>query len=503
MMKKIIMVVLDGFGYRETEHGNAIKMANMPNFKALWDKYPHSLLGASEEAVGLPAGQIGGSEVGHMTLGAGRVIKQEILKINDYFINNQVAENPAYIEMINNAKNNNSALHLMGLLSDGGVHSHIDHLKEIIKLVSASGIQKCFLHLIGDGRDTGRESILKYLKEVEKAIKNNPIFSIASICGRYYAMDRDNRWERTKIYYDLITKGTGYSSLDYEKTINNCYKKNVSDEYLPPILLDNNGLIKDKDSLMWFNFREDRARQILTSLNLMDFNNFVTKKMPNLKIYSFFEVGKPAVSKGYFEREVITNSLGKYFSELGFSQARVAETEKFAHVTYFFDGLYKGNIEGCDRYLIPSPQVSTYDKTPAMSAVEVTKRAVSAMNKDYDFVLVNFANPDMVGHTGNMEATIKGLEAVDSCLGEIIEAANMNFYTMLLLSDHGNCDTMLNDKNEVLTNHSLEKVPFIITDENVTLKDGTLASIAPSLLKYLDIKIPEEMSETETIIDIK
>ena len=502
-MKKIIMVVLDGFGYRIEEYGNAVQKAAMPNYDMLWNKYPHSLLGASEEAVGLPVGQIGGSEVGHMTIGAGRVVKQELLKIDEYFADGKVESNFNYEDMINYVKDNHSRLHIMGLLSDGGVHSHINHLKSLIELVKKSGIQKCYLHLIGDGRDTDRQCIIKYLTEINKVIKNNPIFSIASICGRYYAMDRDNRWDRTKIYYELITRGTGYTSLDYEKTINSCYKKNVSDEYLPPILVDPEGIIKDRDALMWFNFREDRARQILTSLKDETFNGFITKKMPNLMLYSFYEINKPSVTKPLFEREVITNSLGKYLSEFGLTQARIAETEKFAHVTYFFDGLYKGNIENCDRYLIPSPKVATYDKMPEMSAVEVTKRALQAMNKDYDFILVNYANPDMVGHTGNLEAAIKGLETVDTCLGELIESANMNFYTMFLLSDHGNCDEMLNEKGEVLTNHSLARVPFIVTDESIDLVDGTLASVAPSLLKYLDIKVPDEMKDTEIIIKNK
>jgi len=502
-MKKIIMVVLDGFGYRIEEYGNAIQKASMPNFDKLWHTYPHSLLGASEEAVGLPKGQMGGSEVGHMTIGAGRILKQELLRISDYFINNQIANNEKYQAMINNVKTNNSNLHIMGLLSDGGVHSHIDHFKEMIKVVKNSSINKCYLHLITDGRDTEINASYKYLKEIADLIKDEPIFEIASVCGRYYAMDRDNRWERNKVYYDLVVKGVGYTTLNLEKTINSCYKKEVFDEFLPPILVNPEGLIKDKDSLMWMNFRADRAKQILKSLTDLDFNNFTITKMPNLKVFSFYEIDKSLNCQHFFEQEIVSNSLGKYFAELGLTQARIAETEKFAHVTYFFDGMYNGNLEGCDKFLVPSLEVSTYDKAPKMSAAEVSKKACAAMNKDYDFILVNFANPDMVGHTGNMEATITALEEVDRCLGEIIEASELNFYTVFLLADHGNADTMLNEKGEIVTSHSLSRVPFIVTDEKVILSDGNLANVAPSLLKYLDIKIPEEMKDTDVILEFK
>lgn len=502
-MKKVIMVVLDGFGYREDEYGNAIKKANMPNFNKLWNSYPHSILGASEEYVGLPKGQMGGSEVGHLTIGAGRVIKQELLKIDEYFERDEFSTNEKFQEMIENVKSNNSNLHLMGLLSDGGVHSHINHFKEMIKLVKTSGISKCYLHLITDGRDTERDVSYKYIKEIKDFISEDPIFTIATICGRYYAMDRDNRWDRTKIYYDLITKGNGYTTLNIEKTINSCYKKNVYDEFLPPILIDSDGVIKGNDSLMWMNFRADRAKQILRSLANEDFSSFIVTKMPNLKIYSFYEIDKTLNCNHFFDQNIVSNSLGKYLSELGLNQARVAETEKFAHVTYFFDGMYNGNIPLCDKILVPSPQVPTYDQDPEMSANEVCKKACGAMNKDYDFILVNFANADMVGHTGNMEATIKALEEVDRCLGEIIDSSELNFYTMFLLADHGNADEMLTLNGEPVTSHSLSKVPFIVTNNKVELQDGSLANVAPSLLKYMDIKVPEEMKDTEVILDFK
>lgn len=502
-MKKVIMIILDGFGYRIEKYGNPVQQAKMPNFDMLWNKYPHSILGASEEYVGLPVGQPGGSEVGHMTIGAGRVLKQELLRIDDFFKYNKFSSNEKYIEMIQNVKDNNSHLHLMGLLSDGGVHSHINHFKEMIKLVKESGISKCYLHLITDGRDTERDITYKYINEIKELIADAPMFSIASICGRYYAMDRDNRWDRTKVYYDLVVKGAGYTTLNCEKTINSCYKKEVYDEFLPPILIDSDGVIKDKDSIMWLNFRGDRAKQILKSLANEDFTDFKTQKMPNLKVYAFYEMDKAINTNHLFAQDVVTNSLGKYFSELGLNQIRIAESEKFAHVTYFFDGMYKGSLPGCDKVLVPSPEVSTYDEAPKMNASEVSKKSCTAMNKDYDFILVNFANPDMVAHTGNAEATIVALEEVDRCLGEIIESSELNFYTIFLLADHGNAELVMNNEGKPTTNHDISRVPFIVTDEKVELQDGSLANVAPSLLKYMDIKIPEEMKDTEIILDFK
>ncbi len=502
-MKKVIMVILDGFGYRIERYGNAVQQAKLPNFDILWNKYPHSILGASEEYVGLPKGQIGGSEVGHMTIGAGRVIKQELLRIDEYFEKDMVFNNDKFQELIKNIEDNKSKLHVMGLLSDGGVHSHINHFKEMIKLIKKTNISKCYLHLITDGRDTARDVAYNYIKEIKDLISDSPIFSIATVCGRYYAMDRDDRWDRIRIYYDLVVKGVGYTTLNLEKTINSCYKKNVYDEFLPPILVNSEGLITDKDSLIWMNFRADRAKQILKSLTAEDFKDFKVQSMPNLKVLSFYEIDKSLRCQNLFDQEIVANSLGKYFAELGLSQARIAETEKFAHVTYFFDGMYKGDLLGCDKILIPSSDVSTYDKDPKMNAAEVSKKACMAMNKDYDFILVNFANPDMVAHTGDLAATITALEEVDRCLGEIFESSELNFYTIFLLSDHGNAEVLLSENSEVTTNHDLSKIPFIVTDEKVELQDGSLANVAPSLLKYLDINIPEEMKNTEVILDFK
>lgn len=502
-MKKVITIILDGFGCREEKHGNAIASANLPNFNYLWDNYPHSTLEASAEAVGLPAGQIGGSEVGHQTIGAGRVIKQELLELNEYFETKAFDTNSKYLEMIDYVKQNNVPLHLMGLVSDGGVHSHIDHLKELINLLKKADLPECYIHVISDGRDTSREVVMKYINKINKLIENTNNFKIATVCGRFYAMDRDNRWERTKIYYDLITRGSGYAALDLERAITSCYKKAITDEFLPPILLNQKGLIKDKDAVLWFNFRADRARQILSSLTSREFNNFLIKSMPNLKLYSFYDIDKSVNSNYLFATEEVKGALGKYLGELGLNQARIAETEKFAHITYFFDGLYKGSIENCDRFLVPSPKVSTYDKAPEMSAEEVCRKTLMAMNKDYDFILVNFANPDMLGHTGDFNATVKALEKVDECLGQIKEAAELNFYTMFIMADHGNAEEMLGANNEVISSHTLNKVPFIVTDEKVNLEDGALANVAPAILKYMDIRIPDEMKETNQILNFE
>ncbi len=501
-MKKILTIVLDGYGYSENEIGNAVKKANTPTIDGLWEKYPHSLLEASEEAVGLPAGQAGGSEVGHSTLGAGRVLKQELIELNEMFENKAFDQNEDFQEMVKYATENNCAFHLIGLLSNGGVHAHIKHFKETIKILKKTEIKNFFIHIISDGRDTLNEEVMKYVNSIKKLIENDPRFKIASLCGRFYAMDRDNKWERTKIYYDLITRGTGYNAIDLSKAVESCYKKGLSDEFIPPIMLEPTGMVKDRDAVLWMNFRTDRAKQILMALTNQEFNTFLTKKMPGLKVYTFYEVDKLVKATTLIPPHEIVNPLGRYISNLGLTQARIAETEKFAHVTFFFDGLYKGSVEGCDRFLVPSPHVQSYDEAPRMSAMEVCKKTIAAMNKDYDFILVNFANPDMVGHSGNFDATVEAIEEVDRCLSLIKESAEMNFYTIFLLADHGNADQMFDENNNPITSHTTAKVPFIVCDEKVTLKDGSLANVAPAILKYMDIKIPEEMQKTEQIMEI-
>ena len=500
MMKKILTIILDGFGYKEEEQGNAIKLAKMENFNRIWDEYPHTTLYASEEPIGLKSGQFGNSEIGHMTIGAGRVIKSSNTLVDEY-INESLTTDETFKELIENYHENPRKIHLMGMASDKDVHSNISHTLAIFKYLVENDAKDIYFHVITDGRDSAVDSSLSYIKMLEEKIKEYNVGKIATVCGRYYAMDRDKKWDRTKQYYDLVTRGIGISSTNIEKSIESSYKRKNTDEFITPIVLDNNGLIKNGDILIWTNFRADRARQIMASLTDLTFAEFTTYKMPELQVYSFFPIDKHIKTTSFLKGEGVENPLGIYLSQLGLTQARVAETEKYAHVTYFFDGMYEGKIEKCDKFLLPSPKVATYDLEPQMSAIDVTKKTISCMEKDYDFILVNFANPDMVGHTGNLEAAVKACISVDICLGKLLEVAEENFYKVIVLSDHGNIDTMLDENNEVVTTHTLAKVPFIIVDKHVELKEsGSIAEVAPTILEYMDIAKPKEMAETESLI---
>lgn len=495
-MKKIVTIVFDGFGMRDEEKGNAVKAADMVNFNKFWNKYPHALLDASEEKVGLSKGQFGNSEVGHMTIGAGRLVKQNETIVNELL--SSIEENEVFKDLI---KENGKRIHLMGLCSDGNVHAGIDDFINLYNALIKNGFTKIYFHLITDGRDTNPISAYKYIKMIEDEINKNNIGTIATICGRYYAMDRDDNYKRTNLYYDLVTRAKGTAIKNIEKALNSCYKIKETDEFIRPLLVDEEGKIKNGDILIWMNYRADRSKQILSALTDPDYSNFNTLKMDNLKVYSFFPVDKNINTISFLEKPIVKNPLGLYLSELDFTQARIAESEKFPHVTYFFDGGYKGKINKCNTFEIPSPNVKTYDLMPEMSAIPVTKKVIECMMQDYDFILVNFANPDMVGHTGNFIAASKACMAVDLCLSKIVEKAEENFYKVILLADHGNADIMIDENDQPVTTHTLSKVPFILMDENVKLKDeGDLTMVAPTILEYMEIALPEEMKETESLI---
>ena len=498
-MKKILTIILDGFGYREEEYGNAIKAAQMNFFNKLWEEYPHTLLKASEEAVGLHEGQFGNSETGHQTIGAGRLIKQNETLDNDFFQNRDaILDNVTFNKLL---ENKDKTIHLMGLCSDGNVHAGIDDAINMYDLLVKNGFKNIYFHIITDGRDTDMHSSYKYINMIEEKIKENKIGNIATICGRYYAMDRDKNYDRTKIYYELVTKGIGIETNKIQEVINKMYNNNISDEFLRPVLVNRNGIIKNGDILLWLNYRADRAKQILSSFTDKLFDGFHTYDMSNLEVYSFLPIDKNIITNTFLEEQNITNPLGLYLSELGLTQARIAETEKFAHVTYFFDGGYSGRIPKCNAFHIPSPEVATYDLKPEMRAVGVTKKCIECMVQDYDFILVNFANPDMVGHTGDFEATVKACMALDMCLEKIVEQANENFYKVIILADHGNADIMLDDLGNVVTTHTISKVPFIILDKSIELvKEGDLTMVAPTILEYMDIALPEEMKETNILL---
>ena len=499
-MKKILMIILDGFGIRENTHGNAVKLANMNYFNSLLEKYPNSLLEASGEAVGLPEGQFGNSEVCHEVIGLGKKIKQKITVINEEVFTKRIFLNEEFNNLIETTKNNKSTLHLMGLTSDGGVHSHIGYVLKLIPLLKEKGIKKIVFHAITDGSDTYIKSSIKFIKEVDSLLRSEKLGYVGTICGRYYAMDRDNNWDRTKKYYDLVMNNNGFKVIDYELAINNCYKKNITDEFLPPMLITDDACIKPDDTLLWFNFRPDRARQILSSLTNPEFNEFKTSFIVNS--WNMFEVNDVTNIHTLFElpKEDIY-PIGKYFSDLKITQARIAETEKYSHVTYFFNAELSKKFPLCDNYLVESPKVATYDMTPLMSATDVTRKVKSAINKNYDFILVNYANPDMIGHTGNLNAAIEALQGLDKLLEYIVNYSIDNFYKVFILADHGNCDEMLTDNDEIITTHSLSKVPFIITDDSIKLKkNGDLTNVAPTLLNYMDIAIPKQMEDAKSLI---
>ena len=500
-MKKVILVIFDGFGLRDEKQGNAILNADMPNYNYLLNNYPHSRLQASEQYVGLPKGQMGNSEIGHLSIGAGRLIKQNYMQIEDMFKNNELADNEAYLDMVHYVHENNKPLHLMALISPGGIHSHLNFILDMIENLHKDNVTNVYVHAITDGRDTDIHSAYSYIEQVEQKLEKYNMGKVVSVCGRYYAMDRDKKWARTKYYSDMITKGTGVKIPNAKKGIELCYRKDITDEFIPPLLIDETKLIKDGDALLWFNYRPDRAKQILRVLTDPDFKEFDTIKYPNLKTYTIYKIDEAINSKHILDHIDVINPMGEYIASLGLSQARIAETEKYAHVTYFFDGGRELSLSNCDRFLIPSPKVATYDMKPEMSSLEVTSQVIKCLNDNYDFILVNFANSDMVGHTGNYEATIKALEAIDSCLGTILEYANENFYTLFLTGDHGNADIMFDETGKVITTHTINPVPFITTDKKLKLKDGAITSIAPTILKYMDIKIPKEMENSEILIE--
>ena len=497
-MRKILTVVLDGFGYREEEYGNAIKMADTKNFDRLWETFPHTTLFASEEYVGLNEGEFGNSEIGHMTIGAGRRIMQHGPRITE-FLKNINKDNLLFAEFLKDAQE--KTVHIIGLYSDGKVHSNLEHFLSIYQILKENNAKKVNFHLITDGRDTKVNAAINFIKDLEETIKDDPITDIASICGRYYAMDRDTNYDRTKIYYDLLTKGIGIKARSATDGILGLYKKNQTDEFLYPLIINPNETIKDGDIILWMNFRSDRGKQIIRTFTDHNFEEFPVYNYQDLKVYSFFPLDKDIKTLNFLEDIHVTNPLGIYLSSLGLTQARIAETEKYAHVTYFFDGMYNGKIEKCEKILIPSPKVETYDLKPEMSAIEVTKKAIHAMEKDTDFIFMNLANPDMVGHTGNLEATIKAVTTVDVCLERLYEVAKDNFYTMIILADHGNADIMLDEFGNPVTTHTTSKVPFIITDTNVSIKkSGSLVNVAPTILEYMDIALPEEMANTPSLL---
>ena len=499
-MKKIMLCILDGMGVTDNKKGNAFYNAKTPNIDNLLKKYPNTLLEASGEFVGLPKGQMGNSEVGHMTIGGGKVIYQSLEYINKKIENNEFKINKEILEVINHTKNNNSKLHLMGLLSDGGVHSHINHLFTLLEMCKENNIYDVYIHIFTDGRDTLPTSSIKYINALEDKIKELGIGKIASISGRYYAMDRDNRYERINECYDTIVNQKNYQEKDIKEIIEKSYENNITDEFINPVLLNKEGIIEKDDGIIIFNFRPDRLREILTVLTDEKFDTFKTKRLDNLKVVSMMLVNEKLNTKYAFELDKIDNPLGVYLDNLGYSQLRIAETEKYAHVTYFFDGGKERELSNSKRILVPSPKVATYDLQPEMSAKEINQALMHELSKNkYDLVVLNYANGDMVGHTGDYEKTVTAVETVDTCLGELINKFN-DEYIFIITADHGNCEKMLNDDDSINTAHTSNKVFFIITENNLKLNTGSLTDISPTILDLLNLDIPKEMTGKSLMI---
>ena len=497
-MKKVILCIMDGVGIRKEDHGNAVRAANTKILDNLLKFYPHSLLEASGTMVGLPEGQMGNSEVGHTNIGAGRIVYQPLELISNSIRNKGLYDNKNINEVIHHVKENNSKLHLLGLLSDGGIHSHIDHLFGILDMCKEKNITNVYIHIFTDGRDTLPTSGLSFINRLERKLNDLGFGKIASISGRYYSMDRDNNWDRIRKSYDVIVNGLGRLTPNLEEYVSNSYKENITDEFIKPVVVNRDGIISNNDGMIVFNYRPDRLRELFKAITNQDFNEFPRKKLKNIKLVTMMPVSDEVICKFAFHHHKLNNILGEYLSNRGIRQLRIAETEKYAHVTYFFDGGLEKNLKNCDRILIPSPKVATYDLKPEMSAYEITDKLLSIM-ENYDFVVLNFANGDMVGHTGVFDATVRAVEVVDECIGEIYNKALEVGATLVVTADHGNSDYMLDSEDNIITSHSTSLVPFIITDTKYKLKNGKLADIAPTILDIMGIEIPDDMTGNSLI----
>ena len=500
--KLTMLMILDGFGNNSNASGNAVQIAKTPNIDELMKKNPTTQIHASGLDVGLPEEQMGNSEVGHTNIGAGRIVYQELTRIAKSIEDGDFFSLPELCAAIEHCKKNNSKLHIMGLLSDGGVHSHMRHLFAILELAKRKGFEDVYVHCFLDGRDTPPASGENYILKLEEKMKEKQIGRIATISGRFYAMDRDKRWQRVEKAYNAIVKGEGVKSTSAEMAIESSYQKEVFDEFVEPTVICSNNkpvaTVEDNDSVIFYNFRPDRAREITRAIVDKDFKEFETKDLKNLYFVCFtqYDETMPNVEIA-FKPTVLKNTFGEYISGKGLKQLRIAETEKYAHVTFFFNGGNEKQYEGEDRILVPSPKVETYDLKPEMSAYEVTENVVNAIkSQKYDAIILNYANPDMVGHTGNLDAAVKAIEAIDECVGKVVKAINEVNGVLLITADHGNAEQMIDYKTgEPHTAHTTNPVPLVLIGmEDVKLKEGKLADLAPTMLDIMGLEKPEEMT---------
>lgn len=499
--RKVILVIMDGWGLGKVASADAIQAANVPFVSSLYTRYPNTTLTTCGEAVGLPEGQMGNSEVGHLNLGAGRIVYQELQRINVAIREGELAQNAVLLQSINRAKETNKPLHLLGLVSDGGVHSHMTHVKALLDICQQNSFSNVFIHVFTDGRDTDPKSGLGFVKELNEHCQTS-VGKIATVSGRYYAMDRDNRWERVKLAYDAMVKGVGQRAKTAEEAVRSSYDQNITDEFILPTIITNEAgeplaTIKDGDAAICFNFRTDRCREITKALTQLEFPQ---QEMKPLHLHYTTMTEYDATFKGVhviFETDNLNNTLGEVIERNGLKQIRIAETEKYPHVTFFFSGGREKPFEGEQRIMISSPKVATYDLQPEMSAPEVTSAILIEIEKgEASFICLNYANADMVGHTGVWEAAIKAVKTVDSCVESVVTAGLQNGYTIFLTADHGNADFMINPDGTPNTAHTLNLVPFFIIDNDWrgTIKAGKLGDISPTILTMMNLGIPAEMT---------
>ena len=499
MIKKrpVLLMILDGYGLSEEKAGNAIAAAKKPNIDGLFSTYPHSMLVSSGESVGLPEGQMGNSEVGHLNIGAGRIVYQDLTRISKSIHNGGFFKNKVLIDAIEYVKNHDSSLHFLGLLSDGGVHSHITHLYALFEMAKEQGIKKVYLHAFLDGRDVPPKSALAYIEQTEKMMKEL-VGEFATISGRYFAMDRDKRWERVEKAYDAMTGGLGVTAKSARDALKNAYDRGETDEFVTPTVIIKDkepvSFISDNDSIIFFNFRSDRAREITRAFKDDNFSGFIRKSFPQINFVGLTQYDETFNVTVAFPPEHLKNILSEVLSRHHLRQLRIAETEKYAHVTFFFSGGVEVPFDGEDRILVPSPKVSTYDIQPEMSAFLVTDEVVKAISSGkYDIIILNYANCDMVGHTGVFEAAVKAVEAIDQCIGRVFEAVKKADGLLIITADHGNAEKMIDNNGGIHTAHTSNNVPFLICEKRVRVRNGILADIAPTVLDVLGIKKPEEM----------
>lgn len=507
------LIILDGFGHRDAVAYNAIRTDGAVHFKKLWENYPHTYIQASGLDVGLPAGQMGNSEVGHLNIGAGRIVYQELTRITKSIEDGDFFRNPAFLKAMDNCKQKKAALHLMGLCSDGGVHSHLEHLYALVQMAKEQGLSKVYIHCFMDGRDTPPRSGEGYIRQLEEKLNEIGAGEIATVSGRYYAMDRDNRFERVERAYAALVYGEGFTAESGHEAMEKSYARGDSDEFVQPTVILKNGkpvaTVQPDDSIIFFNFRPDRARELTRAFLFADFDGFERKKgffpLTYVSMTQYDKTFEDKLSVA-FKPETLQNTLGQYLAKLHKTQLRIAETEKYAHVTFFFNGGVEAPNPLEDRCLIPSPKVATYDLKPEMSAYEVTEEAVKRIDSGkYDVMILNFANPDMVGHTGVMEAAVKAVHAVDACLEKVVDAILRQGGRCIITADHGNCEYMWDEKqNAPFTAHTTNPVPCVLVDDtrkNVKLRsDGRLSDLSPTLLDLMGVEKPAEMTGNTLII---